>query len=93
MATGLPCVASDIGGNQDLLGTGGAGVLLPPGEPGRWAVTLVDLLRNPERRRALGQAARRRVLEEFALERVVARYVALYRRLLETKQARRAGRA
>src|SRR6185312_14067319 len=40
MSTALPCVASDIGGNQDLLGPGGAGVLVPPGAPDRWAEAL-----------------------------------------------------
>jgi len=82
MATGLPCVASDIGGNQDLLGPGEAGVLVGGGPQGRWAEAVTGLLNDPERRRTLGARARRRVEEEFALGHVVARYVALYRTLL-----------
>jgi glycosyltransferase involved in cell wall biosynthesis len=82
MATGLACAASDIGGNQDLLGPGGAGVLVADGSPTAWAEALTGLLNDPERRRRIGASARRRVDEEFALERVVPRYVALYRRLL-----------
>lgn len=82
MATALPCVASDIGGNQDLLGPAGAGVLVGGADPGAWAEALIGLLLDPDRRRRLGASARRRVDEEYALERVVPRYVALYRRLL-----------
>ena len=82
MATALPCVASDIGGNQDLLGIGDAGVLVRGGSPGLWAEALVGLWNDPARRRALGASARRRIEEEFALDRVVGRYVTLYRTLL-----------
>jgi glycosyltransferase involved in cell wall biosynthesis len=82
MATALPCVASDIGGNQDLLGPSEAGVLVAGGTPAGWADALIDLLRDPDRRARLGASARRRIDEEFALERVVGRYVDLYRRLL-----------
>lgn len=82
MATGLPCVASDIGGNQDLLGVGGAGVLVAGSDPGRWAEALMGLLEDPERCRHMGNAARARIEGEFSLERVVARYVELYERLI-----------
>ncbi len=84
MATGLACVASDIGGNQDLLGTGGAGILVSGGAAGAWAEALIDLLNDPDRRRKLGESARRRVEEEFEVRRVVERYVSLYYRLVET---------
>ena len=88
MATGLPCLASDIGGNQDLLaadpgaGRPEAGVLVAGRSPADWAGALIGLINDPTRRRALGGAARRRVEEVYALERVVGRYVALYRALL-----------
>ena len=82
MATGLPCVASDIGGNQDLLGPGGAGVLVPGASAETWAGCLIALLDDPDRRARLGASARRRVVEEYDLPRVVGRYVALYRELI-----------
>lgn len=82
MATALPCVASDIGGNQDLLGPGGAGVLVGGVSSEAWAETLITLLNDPDRRRRIGEVARQRVDEEYALERVVARYVELYRIML-----------
>jgi L-malate glycosyltransferase len=82
MATGLPCVASDIGGNQDLLGGNEAGVLVPPGSSELWSEAIRGLLHDPERRERLGKLARARIEAEYSLETVVSRYVALYRRLL-----------
>lgn len=83
MSTSLPCIASDIGGNQDLLGAG-AGVLVTVGEGSRerWTQALINLLSDPEARLRLGASARRRIEAEFALPRVVERYIALYRSLL-----------
>jgi len=87
MATGLPCVASDIGGNQDLLGPGPAGVLVAGNAPEDWAEALIALLADPGRRAVLGATARRRVEEEFAIERVVDRYEELYRSLIARRRA------
>ncbi len=81
MATGLPCLASKIGGNTDLLGCGDAGVLVP-NDRAAWAEALIRILTDAELSARLGAAARRRIDEEFALPRVVDRYVELYRRLL-----------
>ena len=82
MATALPCLASDIGGNTDLLGVGEAGLLLArrPARPGPRPSSASSPTATSPRR--LGASARRRIDDEFALPRVVDRYVALYRRLL-----------
>jgi glycosyltransferase involved in cell wall biosynthesis len=82
MATGLPCIASDIGGNQDLLGKDEAGVLVPPGPAEAWADAICSLLQDNEHRERLGSMARARIEAEYSLETVVSRYVALYRKLL-----------
>lgn len=92
MATGLPCVASDIGGNQDLLGPGGAGVLVAGQDPSRWAEAISGLLLDPARRSALGTAARRRVDEEYAVGRVIDRFEEVYRQTLR-EAARRRGQS
>ena len=88
MSTGLACVASDIGGNQDLLGRDDVGVLVNLSEPGSWAAAIIPLLLDPERRARLGAAARRRVEEEYALGRVVDRYLALYDDVLARRRDR-----
>jgi glycosyltransferase involved in cell wall biosynthesis len=82
MATGLPCLASRIGGNIDLLEEDRTGLLLPPDEPEAWSSALLALLDDPARGQRLGAAARRRIETEFALPVVVDRYLALYRKLL-----------
>jgi glycosyltransferase involved in cell wall biosynthesis len=82
MATALPCLASRIGGNIDLLDDGRTGLLLPPDAPEAWSSALIRVLEDPDHARALGTAARRRVETEFALPVVVDRYIDLYRKLL-----------
>ena len=82
MATSLPCLASAIGGNTDLLQDGHDGLLVPPGDPSAWSSALLRVLEDPSFARSLGAAARRRIEAEFSLTVVVDRYLALYRRML-----------
>jgi glycosyltransferase involved in cell wall biosynthesis len=82
MATGLPCLASAIGGNTDLLGEGEVGLLLPADRPGAWAEAIVRVLADNDLAYRLGSAARQRIETEFSIEAVVDRYEELYRRLL-----------
>jgi glycosyltransferase involved in cell wall biosynthesis len=82
MATGLPCVASAIGGNDDLIERGRCGLLAAPDDRDAWTTALADVLTQPALARRLGHAARLRIEEQYALPVVVDRYVALYRALL-----------
>jgi L-malate glycosyltransferase len=83
MATSLPCLASAIGGNTDLLEQGRAGLLLPSDNPQAWADAVIGVLTDPDLARGLGAAARRRIEADFSIEAVVDRYESLYLRLLE----------
>jgi glycosyltransferase involved in cell wall biosynthesis len=83
MATALPCVASGIGGNTDLICDGQCGRLVVDATPEAWASTLLDVLENPADAGRMGAAARQRIDSEFALAVVVGRYVDLYRRLID----------
>jgi glycosyltransferase involved in cell wall biosynthesis len=56
-ASGLPAVASERGGSKALM-TGADGVVVASGNPEEWARAIEALLRDPERRRAMGVAAR-----------------------------------
>jgi glycosyltransferase involved in cell wall biosynthesis len=69
-------VGVDIGPAAETLGD--AGVLVPAGDPAALAEACVAMLRSPARRRALGEAARRRALACFTTDRVVRVYGALY---------------
>lgn len=79
MATGVPVVASAVGGTPDLLDHGQCGVLVPPNDTAALAAAFGDLLETPERRRALARAARARVEERYSEETVARRYERLYR--------------
>jgi glycosyltransferase involved in cell wall biosynthesis len=57
MAHGLPVVATDVGGNRSLLGSG-AGILVPPGDDLALAQALRGLLDNPHARREMGDTGR-----------------------------------
>lgn len=81
MATGLPCVASDIPGSRDVL-AGGVGRLFPLGDVEALAAVLDALAADPDARARLGEAGLRRVQETFALDRVAERYQAAYATLL-----------
>jgi len=83
MATALPCAVSGIGGNTDLVADGETGRLVGTATPEAWSQTLLELLEDPALARRLGAAARRRIDQEFALNVVVDRYVALYRRMID----------
>ena len=79
MACAVPCVTTDVGDAAAIVGA--AGIVVPPGDPGALAAALARLAADPERRRALGAAARARVLAEYPLPAVAARYAALWRGL------------
>lgn len=82
LATGLPALVSNVGGNTDLVEDGINGRLLPLGDAGAWSRAIVGLIEDHGARSRMGAEARRRVEADYAIERVVDRYVRLYDRLL-----------
>lgn len=82
MATGIPMLATPVGGNVELLVDGQCGRLFAPGDVPALIDGLVSYLDNPAMRRAHGDAARRRAEEVFGLHTMVDRYHALYGSLL-----------
>ncbi len=80
MASGLPCVATDVGEARTIIAN--TGVIVPPRDPGALAAALLDLVdRGPEARAMLGHAARARIESEYALPLIVERYENLYSEL------------
>ena len=82
MATAVPCLASDIGGNQDLIVNEQTGLLLPTNDSQAWAAAIVNLLSRPERATQLGHAGFQFVQREHAISRIVDRNLKLYAELL-----------
>jgi glycosyltransferase involved in cell wall biosynthesis len=86
MATGLPIVATRVGGNPELVEEGTSGQLFSPGDVADLADRLGALARSSETRLRLGAAARRRVLAHFTLEQMVANYRKMYRELADQRR-------
>lgn len=77
-ATGLPIVATTVGGNPEIVEHGVNGLLVPPAEPEALADAVVSLLNDPGRVARMGEAARRWVLETGSLAAMARRYDEVY---------------
>jgi sugar transferase (PEP-CTERM/EpsH1 system associated) len=82
MACGLPVIATDVGGNADLVLHGVTGHIVPARNVHAIAASLVELATSPELARQMGHAGRQRILDKFSLNAMVGTYQALYDRLL-----------
>ncbi len=83
MAWGIPVVVSDIPGNRDLVVNGESGLVFAVGDRAHLAALTRHILDDRELARRLGQAARKRMQDEFSVEHMVARYSELYRSVME----------
>ncbi len=82
MTFGCPGAAFAVGGIPEVVESGKSGVLVPFGDTAALAREVSALIASPARRQAFGAAAKTRAAELFSAERIVSRYVDLYRRLL-----------
>jgi glycosyltransferase involved in cell wall biosynthesis len=87
MATGLPVVVTNVGGNPELVRDGVEGHLVPRGDAGATAAAILRLLDDPAGAAAMGAAGRARAEERYRLDRTIDAYMDLYQRL-----TRRGGR-
>jgi glycosyltransferase involved in cell wall biosynthesis len=78
MESARPIVATRVGGVPDLIDDGVHGRLVDPQQPEALAAAVAQLLRDPERARAMGQRAQQRRREEFDIDVMVKRLEALY---------------
>jgi len=83
MASGLPVVASRVGGIPELIESGSDGVLVPPDSPHELANAIESLIERPDFAAALGRAARAKAEERFAFERMIESFERLYRSALD----------
>jgi phosphatidylinositol alpha-mannosyltransferase len=92
MASARPVVASDIPGYRQVVAPGETGLLVPPGDPPALAGALTAALRDPARRRTMGEAGRRRALH-YAWEHVTEELLAIYAEALASARTPGADRA
>jgi glycosyltransferase involved in cell wall biosynthesis len=83
-ATGIPVVTTISTGSRDSVVPEVTGLLIPPGYPGAISEAVLGLLRNADRRRQMGIAARAWVIEHFSDERVLRLTYEYYKSLLES---------
>ena len=79
MAASIPVVATDVGGNPEVVDSE-TGLLVPGRSAGPLGAALVALAGDAGQRRTMGTAGRRRVETHFSIQQMVSAYVASYRR-------------
>ena len=86
MATGLPVIASDVGGIWEMIKDGATGLLVPPaGEEGfgqRFIDAVIRLIDDVDERRRLGQAARDFIANEYSLANATQQLENAYKHLV-----------
>lgn len=83
MASGLPVIATDVGGNADLVGHGQTGLIIPPDDLNALTDALEQMTEAPDVAAAMGRRGRDLAQARFSLQSMVTRYHDLYTRHLQ----------
>ena len=78
MACGLPVICSDTGGSAELVRDGREGYVIAPYDASALAGNLLELGAHPEIGMSMGTNGRRRIQQEFTIDRMVKAYVRAY---------------
>lgn len=82
MACQLPVIATDVGGNPELVLDGTTGKLVPPSNPQALAASIIDYVEHPDMARQHGLAGRSAIERQFSMQAMAQAYCALYDSLL-----------
>jgi glycosyltransferase involved in cell wall biosynthesis len=94
MSYGIPCIATRVGGNGEILGGEGNeipfggyivadnGLLVNPDDPKGLSEAVLYLIRHPEARELFGKRSRRFVEENYSIDLIAERYISLYKTML-----------
>ncbi len=86
MASGLPVIATAVGGNVELVTEGETGALAPAGDPQALADTLKNYVDNPGQITRQGKSARARAESDFDIDVMVENYLTVYDEILTAKR-------
>ena len=89
MATGLPVVATRVGGNPELVEDGVSGTLVPHSDPASMAEAIRRYSLDPRLRREHGRAGRKKAEERFSIQKMIEGYLSVYDAVLDGKKHRR----
>lgn len=78
MASGLPVIATNVGGNAELVVEGETGFIVPPADPQALAEAINRYVENPSLLLKHGAAGRKRIEDFFAIEKMVSAYAQVY---------------
>jgi sugar transferase (PEP-CTERM/EpsH1 system associated) len=87
MASGLPVIATAVGGNADLVAAGESGEIVPAADPEAMAQAIVRFASAPQRSQEMGRAGRQLVENKFSMNAMVAAYQGTYDKLLHRSGA------
>jgi glycosyltransferase involved in cell wall biosynthesis len=85
MSMGIPVVATDVGGNKELVEDGVTGLLVPPGNAEALAESIKRMLKTPGLAKTCSSAAQKRVRENYSIEAMVENTLSLYRELVPAR--------
>jgi glycosyltransferase involved in cell wall biosynthesis len=88
MALGEPVVATDVGGNREIVRDGQTGFLVPLGDVESLANRIIRLMSEADLLSKMGAEARRETISRFAPQKMVEQYESLYEETLERKRGR-----
>ncbi len=89
MASALPVVASEVGGLREVVEDGRSGIVVPPANAGAIAAAIRRLAESAELRSQMSAAARARAVENYSMETMAARTLALYRECVRKTRGER----
>jgi glycosyltransferase involved in cell wall biosynthesis len=89
MAAGLAMIVTNVGGNAEAVVHGETGFVVRPRDPTAISDAIVTLARDPEARKRFGAAGRKRVEEEFSIDKCVKAHLDLYEEMLDRAEPRR----
>ncbi len=85
MAMGLPLIVTDVGGNAEAVRDGYNGLVIPPRDADALAVALVEMNRDPEKRKQMGKNSRLRAEQEFSVGKMIKNHEEYYEFLMGSR--------
>lgn len=86
MSSGLPCIATKVGGIPEIIRHGVTGITVPPQRPDLMASEISNLVKSPKKRDSLGRNAKADVLKRFGMDTLIQRMKEYYGKLAEPVQ-------